>query len=578
MTSSTVTYVGHISQANYAAANAVLDNLARQRVRLGLPVATVSLGPIKGVGTLNRKPEYSENLLRSGLIEAEDGGTAGDAAADVNADDRDRAMIVLAEAVAQRLAKLLFIPLEDIDISRPFSHFGLDSMSGSELIHWLSQRFGLGMSFLQLLAPSCTPKSLGGSIFDTIAKAKVVAAEVAATVVTIPEKEGRTHAAMRRAIADPQPVMHSYVCTVINRNGEQLYSLTEGTMSKDGGTPADFDGVYGMASLSKLMTTVAIMQCVERGQISLDDDVAPILPDLCSLPVLDGVDAEGQCRTKPRTKPITMRLLMSHQSGCGYHESPGLPRWGRQNGQTSSTFDSDFEAMKTYPLIFEPGEGWMYGSGFDWAGEYIARINHTTLEELMRVNIWEPLGMDSTTFHPERHPGMMDRIVPMYERTNDQGLAPRGPLSHIPARHDCGGHGIWSTPRDWTRFLGMVLADGAPLLSPASMDEIFRPQTADVPELQALLSGPLRASLLSTVAMEAGAIEIAFGGPLYMDAVPGRRSAGSLQWAGRPNMFWWIDRAKGVAATTFTQVISPADTRFAALTSALERAVYAELV
>ncbi|GKT50532.1 prosolanapyrone synthase [Colletotrichum spaethianum] len=72
MTSSTVTYVGHISQANYAASNAVLNNLSRQRIRMGLPSTTISLGPIKGVGTLNRKPEYAENLLRSGLIEAEE--------------------------------------------------------------------------------------------------------------------------------------------------------------------------------------------------------------------------------------------------------------------------------------------------------------------------------------------------------------------------------------------------------------------------------------------------------------------------------------------------------------------------
>lgn len=233
--------------------------------------------------------------------------------------------------------------------------------------------------------------------------------------------------------------------------------------------------------------------------------------------------------------------------------------------------------MKTYPLLFEPGDGWMYGSGMDWAGELVARINDTTLEDFLRTNIWEPLAMDSTTFHPEHRPELLRRIVPTYQRTEDQSLAPCEPLSRIPALHDCAGHGIWSTPRDWTRFLTMILADGAPLITRSSIEEIFRPQTADVPELQALLSGPLRASLLSTAAMEATNIEIALGGPVYLDSIPGKRSAGSLQWAGRPNLFWWIDRARGVAATTFTQVISPADARFAALTNALEMGVYAEL-
>ncbi|KAL4909695.1 hypothetical protein BDW74DRAFT_186214 [Aspergillus multicolor] len=714
MTSSAVTYVGHISQSNYAAANTVLDNLVRQRIRRGLPAVTVSLGPIKGVGTLNDKPEYAENLLRSGLIEAEEsefirhferfttnpqplskqfdpltqghiltgveyakhdlsmvqvtrieqdrrsallvttlesrkaaagGAGHGDAAADGSGDDQlvanlpedqDKAIIVLAEAIGRRLAKLLFIPPEDVDISRPFSHFGLDSMSGSELIHWLSQRFGLGMSFLQLLAPGCTPKSLAGTVWDMIVKNKTAQAsddtaqeKTNGANGTSHEKlnghhatngaNGATHhgsngvtqngstnghvaepgvingsngsithrsdslmgkftQAVQKAIADPKPVMHSYVCTVIGRQGEELYSLAEGAMSPESSDRADLDSVYCMASLSKLMTTVAVMICVERGQISLDDDVADILPDLCALPVLDGVDSEGQYRTKPRTKSITLRLLMSHRSGCGYDESPGLPRWARQNGVTCNTFDSDFEAMKTYPLLFEPGEGWMYGSGMDWAGELIARINNTTLEDFLRTNVWEPLGMSSSTFHPERNPDILRRIVPTYERTDDQGLAPCEPLSRIPALHDCGGHGIFSTPRDWTRFVTMILADGAPLLKPSSIEEIFRPQTAGVPELQALLSGPLRASLLSTAAMEANNIEIALGGPVYMDSLPGKRSAGTLQWAGRPNLFWWIDRTKGVAATTFTQVISPADGRFAALTGALEVAVYAELV
>jgi hypothetical protein len=65
---------------------------------------------------------------------------------------------------------------------------------------------------------------------------------------------------------------------------------------------------------------------------------------------------------------------------------------------------------------------------------------------------------------------------------------------------------------------------------------------------------------------------------VYTRGISGKRSAGTLQWAGRPNLYWWIDRAKGVAATTFTQVMSAADARFAAITGGLEGAVYAELV
>lgn len=69
--------------------------------------------------------------------------------------------------------------------------------------------------------------------------------------------------------------------------------------------------------MTKLTTAIAVLLCVERGQISLDEDVAPILPDLCSIPVLDRVDSKGKYSTKARSKPITLRLLLTHQSGCG---------------------------------------------------------------------------------------------------------------------------------------------------------------------------------------------------------------------------------------------------------------------
>lgn len=171
----------------------------------------------------------------------------------------------------------------------------------------------------------------------------------------------------------------------------------------------------------------------------------------------------------------------------------------------------------------------MYGSGTDWAGKVIARINNATLEALMRMNLWEPLGMTSISFHPESHPGMMDRLVVLYDRTDDHGLEHGDWPSHIPASHDCGGHGLWSTRHDWSKFLSTILADGGSILSKTSIDEILKSQTNGSSDLQDRSTGPLRASLRSAADMYAGRIEIALGGPLYMDVIPGKRSAGTLQ-------------------------------------------------
>ncbi|DAA79192.1 TPA_exp: Uncharacterized protein A8136_2977 [Trichophyton benhamiae CBS 112371] len=573
MTSSTVTYVGHISQSNYAAANAVLDNLARHRRELGLPATTISLGPIKGVGTLNRKPEYAENLLRSGLIEAPESefiyhferlikeqeksphfdrntqahiltgveyskhdlsmvqvtriekdrrsallvtilesrkatigeGTAsaemmGDEALDIP-EDRNAAIIILADAVAQRLAKLLFVASDDIDITRPLSHYGIDSMSGSEMVHWLSQKFSVGMSFLELLDPMCTSKHLAGVIYDTAQKYKesTVAKDAEATDIVIDTNEnsqaedngtngaGLLHEVeenhqgsgshlemfstyLKQAVSGPKPVAHSYVCSVINKDGDQLYSHAEGSISQHSSERAGFDSVYWMASMTKLMTAIAVMLCVERGQISLDEDIATVLPDLCSLPVLDRVDAKGKYSTKTRSKPITLRLLLTHQSGCGYHSSPYLARWAKQNGRTESIFDNDFKVMETFPLIFEPGSNFMYGSGFDWAGELVARLNGVSLEEFLQAEVCKPLGMTSTTFHPDKRVDMLKRRVEFYERNDDGYLMPGAEYTKLPAAHECGGHGLWSTPRDWNKFVHMILSDGRPILQQSSVD------------------------------------------------------------------------------------------------------------
>ncbi|EZF34622.1 hypothetical protein H101_01822 [Trichophyton interdigitale H6] len=487
-------------------------------------------------------------------------------------EDRNVAIITLADAVAQRLAKLLFVASDDIDITRPLSRYCIDSMSDSEMVHWLSQKFSVGMSFLELLDPMCTSKHLAGVIYDTTQKHKEsTLAKDAEDTNIVTDANEKSHAVengtnragslqeveenhqgvgpqlemfstyLKQAVSGLKPVAHFYVCSVINKDSDQLYSHAEGSISQHSSERAGFDLVYWMASMTKLTTAIAVLLCVERGQISLDEDVAPILPDLCSIPVLDRVDSKGKYSTKARSKPITLRLLLTHQSGCGiWRDGP-------------NKIAEQGKIMKTFPLMFEPGSNSMYGSGFDWAGELVARLNWVSLEEFLQAEIRKPLGMTSATFHPDKRVDMLKRRVEFYERNDDWYLMPGTEYIKLPAAHECGGHGIWSTPRDWNKFVHMILSDGRPILQKSSVDEMFKPQAIAGDELRELLSGPLRASLHSTVDMDAENIEIAIAVPVYVDGIPERRSAGTVQWPGKPNMFWWIDRQEGIAATTFTQ-------------------------
>ncbi|EGE03711.1 beta-lactamase family protein [Trichophyton equinum CBS 127.97] len=345
-------------------------------------------------------------------------------------EDRNVAIITFGDAVAQRLAKLLFVASDDIDITRPLSRYGIDSMSDSEMVHWLSQKFSVGMSFLELLDSMCTSKHLAGVIYDTTQKHKesTLAKDAEDTDIVIDANE-KSHAVengtnragslqeseenhqgvgpqlemfstyLKQAVSGLKPVAHSYVC-------DQLYSHAEGSISQHSSERAGFDSVYWMASMTKLTTAIAVLLCVERGQISLDEDVAPILPDLCSIPVLDRVDSKGKYSTKARSKPITLRLLLTHQSGCGiWRHGPNKIAEQRK-------------VMKTFPLMFEPGSNSMYGSGFDWAGELVARLNWVSLEEFLQAEICKPLGMTSTTFHPDKRVDMLKRRVEFYERND----------------------------------------------------------------------------------------------------------------------------------------------------------------
>jgi CubicO group peptidase (beta-lactamase class C family) len=136
-----------------------------------------------------------------------------------------------------------------------------------------------------------------------------------------------------------------------------------------------------LASCSKLVTTIAALQCVERGLFTLDDpaDVDRLLPEWKDSEVLTGFNEDGQPVLQPAKEKITLKQLLTHTSGVAYDVMhPLLMQWRQSQGQELLAIKTPITVGFKHPLVFEPGTGWMYGAGLGLAGLMVARANTTT--------------------------------------------------------------------------------------------------------------------------------------------------------------------------------------------------------
>ncbi|UNI16080.1 hypothetical protein JDV02_002553 [Purpureocillium takamizusanense] len=330
-----------------------------------------------------------------------------------------------------------------------------------------------------------------------------------------------------------------------------------------------------VASLTKLVTTTCLMQLVERGVLSLDQDVR--VPELADARILRGFDGAGRPVLETNTTPITM--LLTHTAGLGYDlADPALTKWSAHVGRRATNLDWSRPGFTT-PLSFAPGSGWCYGTAIDWAGLVLEAATGQTLGEYMQTHIFAPLGMRDTGFWPEKLPQTASRAVAFsYRDATTAGLEP-GPPS-VPEQHDVesGGAGLYTTADDYARFLRGLLA--GELVSDATLDEMLKPQLNDT-QREMLEATVYRSGVQDGFAPEFPtglALNHGLGGVINMEDVDGKRRKGSMMWSGACNSHWWIDRESGIAAVLIVNVQPHGDAVAVRLYDELERAVYAHLV
>jgi methyl acetate hydrolase len=337
------------------------------------------------------------------------------------------------------------------------------------------------------------------------------------------------------------------------------------------------DTVFRIASMVKLITSVAALQLVEQGKLSLDAPVPDIDPALGSPLVLDGFDAAGKPHLRPPRRPIALRHLLTHTAGFSYR------LWDAEEIRYLQSLDklsvAERRKFTRTPLMFDPGERWQYGPNIDWVGRIVESISGEPLDVHYRKNIFDPLGMKDTAF-----------VISSEQRAREASghrRLPDGTLKAEPMERESklqaaphtfsGGGGIYSTAPDYLTLLRMLLHGG-------SLDDvrILRPETVALMGQNQI--GRVEAGILKSTAPGLSndvdffpgiSLKWGFGHMINMQPVPEGRSAGSLTWAGLYNTYYWLDPKRRIAAAFMTQVLPFADQHALQVYRQFERGIYA---
>jgi methyl acetate hydrolase len=358
------------------------------------------------------------------------------------------------------------------------------------------------------------------------------------------------------------------VALVTNRE-RVLYVGAFGVADVSTGRPLATDALFRIASMTKPVTSVALMQLVEQGKIGLDDPAEKYLPELKNPMVVESFDARsGDYKLRPASKPATVRNFLTHTSGLAYPFTSAIWRDFKPHAGESYPFGG--------PMLFDPGERWHYSTSTDVVGRLVEVVSGQKLEDYFREHIFVPLKMNDTSYNVPEAKG--PRLVAQQQRAGekmDGAIVLQNPQLGLTIATPIGGGGLASTAADYGRFMRMFLnegaLDGVRVLKPETIKLMSQNQIGalSVPALKTALPRSADFTFIAD-----GRDKWGLGFLITVDQVAGKRSPGSLSWGGINNTYFWIDPARGVAGTIMMQYLPFADAKALAIYDAFERGTY----
>ena len=345
---------------------------------------------------------------------------------------------------------------------------------------------------------------------------------------------------------------------LIVRNGEVAWLEAFGMADREAGRAMQTDDLFRIVSMTKAVTSTAVLILYEEGHFLLDDPVADYLPEFDR--EMQIVSADGESLV-PATRPITIRHLLTHTSGITYgfandalkphYEAAAVSDAVGENGITAA---ENVRRIASAPLLFEPGSAWQYGLSTDVLGRLVEVVSGQPLDEFLTERLFLPLDMYDTHFRvPATKHG---RLATVYRHDADGNLerVPDGVQTDrsvvygidYPYNDDMrllsGGGGLTSTVRDYSRFLQMVLNGGSlggqRILSRKTVELMTTNQTD---RLGVSRDYPGRSWSLAFEYED---------GPAAT-GLPG--SPGLVRWDGLYNTYYWVDPEEELVALLFTQ-------------------------
>lgn len=353
---------------------------------------------------------------------------------------------------------------------------------------------------------------------------------------------------------------------LVARDNQIVYYKNFGFRSTDKKAPYQKDDIFRIASMTKAVTTVSVMQLYEQGKIGLDDPVYKYIPAFKNSVVLDQFNpADSSYTSVPAKSPITIRQLLTHTSGIVYgtfSQGPLQAIYTRKGlmdvglSHPTMTTEEFINRLATVPLAFQPGERFTYGLNMDVLGRLIEVVSGQKLSDYFRKNIFEPLGMKSTFFYLPKE--KQAKLVPIYAQREDGTLemaASEGGVTSVldyplQADHDhyAGGGGLSSTAMDYAIFIQALLQNGE-----YNSKRILGRKTIEMMTGDQLI----RLNQLGTGYSNRPGETYCLGFSLITEQGKGIsvKSPGTYEWSGYFNTKYFIDPKEQIIFVGMTQIL-----------------------
>jgi CubicO group peptidase (beta-lactamase class C family) len=350
--------------------------------------------------------------------------------------------------------------------------------------------------------------------------------------------------------------------TMVARHGDIAHLGMTGYADVASQTPVAEDTIFRIYSMTKPITSVALMMLVEEGKIALEDPVHRFIPEWKTLSVYVAGTHRTGFQTRPLSAPMRVVDLMRHTAGLTYgfqlRSNVDAAYRAHKIGEIekAGTLPDMIAALAKMPLEFSPGEAWNYSVATDVVGWLVEVVSGHKFEDFLAQRLFAPLGMDDTGFYVREGHG--HRLASCYQPTKDGKIELQDDAATSdylkPPSFVSGGGGLVSTAGDYLKFAQMLLnggtSNGHRYISRKTLDLMTAnhlPGGVDLPALSR--------SLFSEAAYDGVGFGLGFATSTKASRTLMPGSDGDFFWGGAASTFFWVDPAEDLIGIFMTQLI-----------------------